>query len=394
MPSGPGAALDDAGWWLTSLEGAGQAGIERVYASFPDLEQGAVAEEERASDRFTVFDGLVTSAVDRLDPRRNGRGASSSGLELLGSCPFKYFVQYGLGLEPLEEDERDPDEWLGPAMRGGVLHELYATMMRELRGKKRTADPARDLPWLTARADEELTELRDSMPPPSEAVFARERDALMRDLELFLQLEQEAAKTGVKPIAFEVGFAARGESGGEPMDQAGPVTITLPGITFPLRGRIDRIDRLPDGTYEVLDYKTGSFYRPKFRKVFRNGRLLQHVLYAHAAETLLQHHEDPKARVVAGRYLFPAVKGAGQSVRIPCPKPTDTAAVLGELLDVAGNGAFMTTTRKGKNGDCTFCEFGPVCGGDAIIGRAGVKLENTANKALAPFRALQGKDYE
>jgi len=394
VPPEPGAALDDAGWWLNSLKGAGSVGIERVYASFPDLEQGAFAEDERASDRFTVFDGLVTSAAERLDPRRTERGASSSGLELLGSCPFKYFVQYGLGLEPLEEDERDPDEWLGPAMRGGVLHELYATMMRELRGKKRKADPARDFPWLAARVDEKLAELRKSTPPPSEAVFARERDALMRDLELFLELEQESAKTGITPIAFEVGFAARGEGGGEPMDQADPVTITLPGLKFPLRGRIDRIDQLADGTYEVVDYKTGSCYRPKFRKVFRNGRLLQHVLYALAAETLLRRHKDPKASVVSGRYSFPAVKGAGQFIRIPRPSRPKTAAALGELLDIAGNGAFMTTTRKGKNGDCTFCEFGALCGGDATVERAKLKLDNTANKALAPFRALQGEDYE
>ena len=394
VPPVPGAALDDAGWWLNSLKGMGRAGIDRVYAAFPDLTQGAFAEAERASDRFTVFDGLVTAAAERLDPRRTERGASSSGLELLGACPFKYFLQYGLSLEALEEEERDPDEWLGPTTRGGLLHELYATTMRELRRQKRNADPPRDFPWLAARAGERLAELRESMPPPSEGVFSRERDALLRDLELFLELEQEAAKTGVRPVAFEVGFAARGEGGGEPMDQAGPVTITLPGLTFPLRGRIDRIDRLADGTYEVVDYKTGSFYRPKFRKVFRNGRLLQHVLYAHAAESLLQRHNDPKASVVAGRYSFPAVKGAGQSMWIPRPKPPETAAALRELLDIAGNGAFMTTTRKGKDSDCKFCKLGPLCGGDNTVERAGVKLTNTANKALAPFRTLQGKEYE
>jgi hypothetical protein len=394
VPPGPGAALDDAGWWLANLKDAGKSGIDRVHAAFPDLAQGAFAEEERASERFTVFDGLVTSAAARLDPRQTDRGASSSGLELLGSCPFSYFLQYGLGLEPPEEDERDPDEWLGPATRGGVLHELYATMMRELRSRKRKADPARDFAWLAARADDKLAELRASMPPPSEAVFAREREGLVRDLQLFLELERASAETGVRPIAFEVGFAARGEGGGEPMDQADPVTISLPGVKFPLRGRIDRIDQLPDGTYEVVDYKTGSYYRPKFRKVFRNGRLLQHVLYAHAAETLLKRHTDPKARVAGGRYLFPAVKGGGQALRIPRPKPTDTAAALRELLDVAGNGAFMTTTRSGRNGDCSFCQFGPVCGGDVTIGRAGVKIENAANEALAPFRALQGEDYE
>lgn len=394
VPRGPDSALGDAGWWIANLKGGPNYGAERVFSAFPSLRQGAFAASERDSDRFTVFDGLVTSAAAVLDPRRSARAVSPTSLEKLAACPFAYFLEYGLGLEAIEEEELDEDVWLGPATRGSLLHGLYADMMRELRQRKQKADPARHLAWLTARADDELAELREAAPPPSEEVFTREREALLRDLELFLLIERDAARSGVTPVAFEVAFAGRGESGDEPLGQAEPVTVTLPGLRFLLGGRIDRIDRLPDGTYEVVDYKTGSFYRIKYQKTFRNGRLLQHALYSLAAEKLLRSSLDPKAKVVAGRYSFPTVKGARQSVRIPSPAAAQVAGVMGELLDIIGGGAFMTTTRKNKKGDCTFCELGTVCGGKAAIERSSLKLKNPANTALGPFLRLQGKDYD
>ena len=46
-----------------------------------------------------------------------------------------------------------------------------------------------------------------------------------------------------------------------------------------LGGKIDRIDRADDGTYHVVDYKTGGFFRDDYQGTFRAGRLLQHALY-------------------------------------------------------------------------------------------------------------------
>lgn len=61
-----------------------------------------------------------------------------------------------------------------------------------------------------------------------------------------------------------------------------PFTLKTPsGLT--LSGRIDRIDRLPDGTYEVIDYKTGE------RKESLNlSKDLQLSIYALACEQVLK----------------------------------------------------------------------------------------------------------
>ena len=309
VPATPEAALGDAGWWLTNLKHAPKTGLRRVHDAFPDRARGMEAEAARASNALTVFDGLAPSAGAVLDPRKSGHPISPTSLEKLATCPFAYFLKSGLGLEPIEDDEQDRDEWLDALTRGSLLHDLFAQMMRDLRAKQEQPNLSQHLPWLKARADAALATLRDAMPPPSEEVFSRERDATYRDLEVFLKAEEQVAAEGVEPVGFEVGFAGRGSEGEEPLSQPDPVEVRLPGARFPLNGRIDRIDRLRDGTYQVVDYKTGSLYWPAYHKVFRHGRLLQHALYAVAAESLLHAKKDPKAEVQVGPLQLPVRQG-------------------------------------------------------------------------------------
>jgi ATP-dependent helicase/nuclease subunit B len=262
-------------------------------------------------------------------------------------------------------------------------------MMRHLRGKKETPTPARHLPWLKARADSALANLRSEMPPPSEEVFTRERGDIYRDLEVFLSSEQKTAAAGVTPVGFEVGFAGYGDDGGEPLSQPDPVEVRLPGLRFALNGRIDRIDLLPGGDYQVVDYKTGTLYWPKFQKVFRNGRLLQHTLYAIAAESLLRKKTNPKAKVTSGRYSFASAKGAGRSRTIDRPPDRDVARVVAAVLDIAAEGAFMARADAKDKKSCDFCDFLGMCGGMPAVNQAAVKLANPANTALRPYRTLQ-----
>ncbi len=378
-------ALSEAGWWLSSLRGAGQVGLEAVRAAFASLARGAQAETARESPAFTPYDGFVPAAGPRLDPRDSGRPVSPTTLELLSACPFRFFLERGLGLESIEEVEPDPDRWLDPIARGSLLHVLFAALWRELRERGERPDPDRHGPRLRQLLEARLTELRVLTPPPSERVFEREAREILRDIELFLRFEAEQADR--EPVGFEVSFGG-GPAEGEPLAQADPVLIDLgPGLRFRLRGRIDRVDRLPDGTYDAVDYKTGGFWRDNYSGQFMGGRLLQHALYALAARELLRRH-DPTACVTAGSYYFPTRRGRGERVTIPQGDAGALAAVLRDLFDVLARGTFVHSPHST---DCRWCDFGRACGPDPMA-RAKRKIDHDGNAILDGYRRLAGHE--
>lgn len=60
----------------------------------------------------------MVEAGSHLDPRRFDHPVSPTRLERLAACPFQFFLERGLGLDPIEEAEPDPDQWLDPQTRG------------------------------------------------------------------------------------------------------------------------------------------------------------------------------------------------------------------------------------------------------------------------------------
>jgi ATP-dependent helicase/nuclease subunit B len=382
VPAEPDAALSDAGWWLASLREADASAVPAVRDGFPALAQGAVAEAARDSDAFTEYDGFVPEAGPRLDPRRPGAVVSPTSLEALATCPFRYFLQRGLGLDPIETAEPNPDVWLDPMTRGSILHDLFATIMREIRERKETPSPARHGERLRLLGEQALVAHRARVPPPSDGVYEREARELQADLALFLAFEASDARR--QAIGFEVAFG--GDPEGEPLARREPVTIDLgEGVRFPLRGRIDRIDRLPDGTYEIVDYKTGSAFLPGgLEATFAGGRQLQHALYALAAVELLR-ETDPSARAV-GSYYFPTGRGGQERQVRAATSREQVTAVLRDLLDLLAAGAFVHTP---DDEDCRFCEFERACGPRAAA-RAERKLARPENAALDAYRRLGG----
>lgn len=386
VPAEPGQALSDAGWWLAGLRGADTGALPAVRDGFPALAEGAVAEAARDSDAFTEYDGFVPEAGPRLDPRVSGAAVSPTSLEELAKCPFRYFLQRGLGLDPIEESEPNPDVWLDPMTRGSILHALYAAIMREIRDRQETPDPARHGARLRQLGEEALAAHRALVPPPSDGVFDREARELQSDLALFLRFEAEEHATRT-PLGFEIGFG--GATEGEALGRREPVTLDLgEGLRFRLRGRIDRIDRLADGTYEVVDYKTGGAFLPGgLQATFAGGRQLQHALYALVAMDLLR-ERDAQARAV-GSYYFPTSRGRRERRVRPAATQAQAAAVLRDLFDVLAAGAFVHTPAV--DDDCRFCEFGRACGA-RVAERARAKLARADNEPLDAYRRLQAHE--
>jgi hypothetical protein len=382
VPAEADQALSDAGWWLAGLRRADTSALPAVHEGFPALAQGATAEAARESDVFTAYDGLVPEAGPILDPRVSGAVASATGLEDLAKCPFRYFLQRGLGLDTVDDAEPNPDVWLDPMTRGSIMHDLYATIMREIRDRQETPDPARHGARLRGLGLAALAAHRALVPPPSDGVYEREERELLNDLALFLKFEAEDCGQRT-PLGFEVAFG--GTTEGEALGRREPVTIDLgDGLRFKLRGRIDRLDKLADGTYEAVDYKTGGAFLPGgLDATFAGGRQLQHALYALVAVELLR-EMDGQARVV-GSYYFPTRRGSRERQVRPHSTQMQAAAVLRDLFDVLAAGAFVHTPDADE--DCRFCEFSRACGPKAAE-RAERKIDQTENAALEAYRKL------
>ncbi len=384
VPAERGHALSDAGWWLAGLRKADATAVTAVREGFPALARGTIAEAARDSDVFTAYDGLVPEAGPRLDPRVSAAAVSPTSLEDLAKCPFRYFLQRGLGLDPIDDSEPNPDVWLDPRTRGSLLHDLYAAIMREIRDRHETPDPARHGPRLRELAGRVLAEHRALVPPPSDGVFDREAHEFLNDLDLFIKFEAE--DQGRRPLGFEVAFG--GATEGELLGRREPVTIDLgAGLRFKLRGRIDRIDQLADGSYDAVDYKTGSAFLPGgLEATFAGGRQLQHALYALAAAELLR-EQDSAARVV-GSYYFPTARGRRERQVRPASTQVQAAEVLRDLFDLLGAGAFAHTPSEE---DCRFCEFDRACDRRPVE-RAKAKIDKAENTVLDAYRRLRAHE--
>lgn len=389
VPPTLGDAVTQSGWWLSGLKDAGAGGRAAVLGHFPALARGAEAEEKRTSDLFTEFDGFAAPVGKVIDPVTSGRPVSATTLEAAAACPYRFFIEHGLGVQPVGDVERERDAWLDPLTRGSELHDLFARLLRRCRDEARRPDVKKDA-WILKVADTRLETLRVEAPPPSEEVFEREREEFLRDVQLFL--EYEASYTHGEPVGLEVGFGRRPEGDGdeaEPLSSSEPMFIDLgDGRKFQLRGRIDRIDKVGPFRYEVIDYKTGGYWKDDWRGTFAGGTRLQHALYGLAAVQLLRAKVDKKAIVQSGVYFFPAARGGRKRVPIPAPSRAKSLEVVGDVLEVIRKGIFIHAVDEDS---CEYCDFSAACGPRAVT-RAKTKLANAGEKKLDAYRRMQGHD--
>jgi RecB family exonuclease len=155
-----------------------------------------------------------------------------------------------------------------------------------------------------------------------------------------------------------------------------------------LRGRIDRINQLADGSYEIVDYKTGKFWRKGLKGMFAQGTRLQHALYSIAAQWLLTARGEKNAEIRHAAYLFPTERGWYQRFDIPQDGGKKVLGVLNDLCDVIEAGAFV---HAEESESCKWCEFSAACGREPF-GCSSTKLASPTTVALGSFRRL--KEHE
>jgi CRISPR/Cas system-associated exonuclease Cas4 (RecB family) len=264
-----------------------------------------------------------------------------------------------------------------------------------LKRRGQAAHPEKHAALIRKIGAEAVARCREDIPPPSEGIFERERKAIEEELLVFLNLEAGRPQP-VEPVLFEVSFGARrkGEERAEDEEEvvAAAVIVKCGGEAgeraFRLAGRIDRIDRIGERLYRVIDYKTGSYSPFESFKDFGKGKILQHALYALAAEEILRSRRIDRApSVVKSGYYFPTRKGEGKEILVEAFSRDKLEALLGELLKVLETGRFVPSPEA----ECDFCDYGAICGGATARDRAKSKREH--NKDIFDlFERL--KEYE
>ncbi len=365
--------LNDCEWWL------GQRGLfytnDSLYSSYPCLCRGDRAEAERQKILLCEYEGLIRSIGQKGDTAPEVEVFSCSRLEEMARCPFRFFLHYKLRLEPLKEMEKDCGRWLDPLQRGSLLHDIFYRFMKILKERGERPNLKDHLAQMEEIARDEIGQLRTEIPCARDLVLERESAEIMDALPIFLRDEEERCR-GNEPVHFELSFGIEDEE---------PVLIHLgSGVSFRLRGMIDRIDRCEEHRYEIWDYKSGSFSTYKEHGYVDGGRQLQHALYAIAAETVLKRDYDPRSQVVLGGYFFPTVKGEGR--RIPKKMRRELLyEALDALLQMLRRGIFPASY---DDKPCTYCDYSRICGGAKIaVKRSKDKLETDPN--LEPFNRLK-----
>ncbi len=210
-----------------------------------------------AFDARPQLESLVDAAMPSLEPGESARGGARL-LEVQSACPFRAQAEFRLGARALEE----PELGVAASDRGDLVHNVLARIWRDTRDQR----------TLTSLSREELRAMIRSAIAAETADAQRDTQGVMRYL---LEIESEWLEARVAELL--AADLQRPQFTVEGVEEQH--SISIGGMTLALR--IDRVDRLDDGSIAVIDYKTGSDAEPD-AWLGERPRLPQLPLYAEA----------------------------------------------------------------------------------------------------------------
>ncbi len=246
-----------------ALDRAGQE--EALYAALSQLSDYAETVEQIRHGAVLERASLSPDTVRSLYGKTVSMSATK--MDLLRSCHFSYFMEFGLKARPRQQAEFNAPEY------GSFVHEVLEQVLRAVQA----GDP---------RPVRELVDL--SFAQYKEKIMPNMQQATSREQWLFWNLKgtiyaivenavEELQVSQFAPLDFELAFG--------PGKTLPPILVQEQGLQLSLSGKVDRVDGwTKDGTtyLRVIDYKTGT-------KTFdftdlENGLSLQMPLYLSALE--------------------------------------------------------------------------------------------------------------
>jgi len=177
--------------------------------------------------------------------------SSVSKLEKYTTCPFAFYVQYGLRVQERQVFSLRPPD-VGTFMHAVI--ERFSKLVSEGDVSWRSFDKD----WCSTKVSEIVDEMLEKMQGWGVAASQRYTALIIRLKRVMTRaiwlIAEHIRRSSFNPVAYEVAFGEKG--------QYPPIIIELDsGEKIYLTGRIDRVDALKteDGTYlRIVDYKSGS----------------------------------------------------------------------------------------------------------------------------------------
>ncbi len=299
----------------------------------------------------TDKDKIYNLYYDRDDALDNGRvfmdpsnSSSVSKIETFYSCPYSFFLRYGLKARERDDGEVRVNE------TGSFIHAVLDRYFDE------NKDRIKDIDYVEAKAiayriGEELLETDDRL-----------KGILSGSARIVANLKKEAAVLTAKLNELSksskfIPYRTEAEFGMNEDSEYPPITLSS---GTQIRGKIDRIDRSGDNII-VIDYKTGSV-KPCLSEVFY-GEKVQLYVYLYALANLglrpigafYQHldaaysNDEPAPLAYRGQFIC-------TPEMIDLFDPSFDAKESSEILPIVKKKGMVTTIKGVKDEDTLLTE--------------------------------------
>lgn len=283
---------------------------------------------------------------------------SASSLTTFIDCPRKYYFQYRAQLTPPEQIDYDRTIWLDPLNKGTFIHKVLEDYVYQ----GIIGDNERGFKELLFQKifEKNCKKMVEKVFYLSQATYEMQRRHLLADTRASLNhLCDDMKQDGFMPVATELSFGMRGK---EMVDLK-----LLKGETIKLRGAIDRVDVLRDGTYRIVDYKTGKYANIKKKRDLGADALIQDYLYAVVLEDLYKKHS---AIVSESRYDFPCDRQKHLVTAITAETRKgllDQLAIITNKIRTGSYERCKSDPDRYSNWEttCSYCNYGKLCQAEA-----------------------------
>lgn len=225
---------------------------------------------------------------------------SATSMTTLLECPRKYYYERILNMKVDEELEYSIERWLPSNVRGTFIHAVLEGYVNNVIIHKYNLINDKDnfkidfdevaFNNIFENCNQRILEI---CPYVVKDNYERE-SAYIKEVckNYIVKLHEDMEKEKFIPIATELSFGIKGKSNNEFSSELLDITnidevkIDIDDNNiFYLKGSIDRVDKLNDNKYRIIDYKTGS--KDTFKEKIDCGLILQHYLYTIALEKIL-----------------------------------------------------------------------------------------------------------